>query len=186
MAKRGRKGTYVTKSDLINEYWTKHEDTLKKIFPEKIDKKTGQVISSKKIFTDTAKNAIEQSSWHSKKAANREMDDLVFARSHSPQETELRKAKQMAELPNEPEFINKKGKLDVRTLNKKMDPTMIPTDIDLGNNRYYDAYDVHETIVGYWEIQGSDFVLCKVIGKTADDSEFVSYKYERKSLLGVK
>ena len=107
MSKRGRKPIRVTKLKYAQEYWNKHSNKLKEVFK----------YGGEREFMSVIKNEIKQDSYYSKRAARESMEQIVYSRSHTVEESELRKAR--VEASNRPLDSAGNEVKDLRQLNGK-------------------------------------------------------------------
>lgn len=178
MAKRGRKATHITKSEMIKEYWDKHKDELEKLYPA-MNTRRGHM-SSEDVFKSKMKYGLDNFSWHSKKKAKQDIEDLIVKQTQGKMAGELREAKRDAS--DRPREFK-----DLRKLNGKINPNGF-VDCNIDNGTSYNPLThatMHETIVGYWEISDSNYILCKVVATIDDDSPVEYYKYIDRTVIGV-
>ena len=164
MSKRGRKPIEVTKQKYADEYWKKNQSKLEQIFPY-----------GKQQYDSIVRNVIDQSKFKSKTKAKAAFDDMVYDRTHTIEQIELRKARQEAD--NNP--FN-----DMRKLNGKFSDYQTVQAIKIlekdENDRHY-----QESVIGYWEIKNSDYILAQVEGIVDDNTPYNYYTYIRRDDLGL-
>lgn len=164
MSKRGRKPIEITKQKYADEYWDKNKAKLSQIFPY-----------GKQQYDSIVRNVIEQSKFKSKTKAREVFNNMVYDRTHTVEQIELRKARQEAD--NNP-FS------DMRKLNGKFRDYQAVKSIRIlekdENNRHY-----QEDVIGYWEIKGSTYVLAQVEGMVDNNTPYTYYTYLRRVDLGI-
>lgn len=164
MSKRGRKPIEITKQKYADEYWIKNQAKLAQVFPY-----------GKQQYDSIVRNVIEQSKFKSKTLAKEAFNNMVYDRTHTIEQIELRKARQEAE--NNP-FD------DLRKLNGKFTDYQTVQSIRIlekdENNRHY-----QEDVIGYWEIKGSDYVLAQVEGIVDSNTPYNYFTYIRRADLGI-
>lgn len=178
MAKRGRKAVHITKSEMVKEYWDKHKDELEKLYPA-MNTRSGHM-SSEDVFKSKMKYGLDNFSWHSKKKAKQDIEDLIVKQTQGRWAGELRQAKREA-MDRPAEFK------DLRKLNGKIDPNaFVACDIPLPDSYNGLTHTImHENLTGYWEIAGSDYVLGRVCATIDGDSPVEYYRYvHRDNLTG--
>lgn len=179
MSKRGRKSVHITKSEMIKEYWEKHKTELENLYPA-MHTRHGYM-SSEDVFKSKMKYELENFSWHSKRKATQDIEDLIVKQTQGRRAGEVRKAKR--EAMDRPSEFN-----DLRKLNGKINPEgLVDCDIELPDS-YNDLTHtiMHERLTGYWEIAGTDYVLGRVVATIDGDSPVEYYRYIDRAKVGIK
>ena len=164
MSKRGRRPIEITKQKYAEEYWIKNQAKLAQVFPY-----------GKEQYDSIVRNVIDQSKFKSKTLAKEVFNNMVYDRTHTIEQIDLRKARQEA---------NNSPFSDMRKLNNKFGDYQAGQSIRIlekdENNRHY-----QEDVIGYWEIKGSEYVLAQVEGMVDNNTPYNYYTYIRRDELGL-
>lgn len=177
--KRGRPREVISKRAYIDEYWNKYGKKIENLF------KGFGSYSAEFAFKRKAELQIKNDiRFNSKRTAKQALDDFVYAMGHTSEEMELRIAKRNAFNNQDPahKMFDKISKLNKRIEADKFVDCKIPLadDVNPITNEV-----VHRTIIGYWEISGSNYVLAQIEGQIDDDSQFTYNEFIDRGLLSV-